>query len=47
MTNQGLLFIEADEEQHQTIVAFGNQNGFLHLETSELIVALRFVGTER
>ena len=47
MTNQGLLFIEADEEQHQTIVAFGNQNGFLHLETSGLIVALRFVGTER
>lgn len=47
MTNQGLLFIEADEEQHQTIVAFSNQNGFLHLETSGLIVALRFVGTER
>ncbi len=47
MTDQGLLFIEADEEQHQTIVAFGNQNGFLHLETSGLIVALRFVGTER
>ena len=47
MTNQGLLFIEADEEQHQTIVAFGNQNGFLHLETSGLIVALRFVDTER
>ena len=47
MTNQGLLFIEADEEQHQTIVAFGNQNGFLHLETSGLIVALRFVGAER
>ncbi len=47
MTNQGLLFIEADEEQHQTIVAFGNQNGFLHLETSGLIVALRFVGAKR
>ncbi|QCT42022.1 peptide chain release factor N(5)-glutamine methyltransferase [Candidatus Nanosynbacter featherlites] len=47
MTNQGLLFIEADEEQHQTIVAFGNQNGFLRLETSGLIVALRFVGTKR
>ena len=47
MTDQGLLFIEADEEQHQTIIAFGNQNGFLHLETSGLIVVLRLVGTER
>lgn len=47
MTDQGLLLIEADEEQHQTIIAFGRQNGFLHLETSGLIVALRFVGTER
>jgi len=47
MTDQGLLFIEADEEQHQTIVAFGNQNGFLHLGTSGLIVVLRLVGTER
>lgn len=47
MTDQGLLFIEADEEQHQTIIAFGNQNGFLHLETSELIVVLRLVSTER
>lgn len=47
LTDQGLLFIEADEEQHQTIIAFGNQNGFLHLETSGLIVALRFIGTKR
>ena len=47
MTDQGLLFIEADEEQHQMIVAFGNQNGFLHLGTSGLIVVLRLVGTER
>ncbi len=47
MTDQGLLFIEADEEQHQTIIAFGNQNGFLHLETSGLIVVLRFVGAKR
>lgn len=47
MTDQGLLFIEADEGQHQTIVAFGNQNGFLHLGTSGLIVVLRLVGTER
>ena len=47
MTDQGLLFIEADEEQHQTIIAFGNQNGFLHLETSGLIVVLRLVSTER
>lgn len=46
LADQGLLLIEADEEQHQTIVAFGNQNGFLHLETSGLIVALRFVGAE-
>lgn len=47
LADQGLLLIEADEEQHQTIVAFGNQNGFLHLETSGLIVALRFVGAKR
>ncbi len=47
LADQGLLLIEADEEQHQTIIAFGRQNGFLHLETSGLIVALRFVGTER
>ncbi len=47
LTDQELLLIEADEEQHQTIIAFGRQNGFLHLETSGLIVALRFVGTKR
>jgi protein-(glutamine-N5) methyltransferase, release factor-specific len=47
LADEGLLLIEADEEQHQTIIAFGRQNGFLHLESSGLIVALRFVGTER
>lgn len=47
LADQGLLFIEADEEQHQTIIAFGRQNGFLHLETSGLIVVLRFVGAKR
>ena len=47
LADQGLLLIEADEEQHQTIIAFGRQNGFLHLETSGLIVVLRFVGAKR
>ncbi len=47
LADEGLLLIEADEEQHQTIIAFGRQNGFLRLESSGLIVALRFVGTER
>ena len=47
LADQGLLFIEADEEQRQTIIAFGRQNGFLHLETSGLIVVLRFVGAKR
>lgn len=47
LTDEGLLLIEADEEQHQTIISFGRQNGFLHLETSGLIVALRLVGAKR
>lgn len=47
LTDRGLLFIEADKEQHQTIIAFGRQNGFLHLEISGLIVALRLIGTKR
>ena len=47
LADEGLLLIEADEEQHQTIIAFGRQNGFLHLESSGLIVVLRLVGTER
>lgn len=46
MTKQGLLLLEADEEQHQTIIGFGRNQGFDYVTTRDMIVALRFIGAE-
>lgn len=43
----GLLLLEADEEQHQTIIGFGKNYRFRHVTTRDMIVALEFVGAER
>lgn len=37
----GLLIIEADPEQHQTIVAFGKQHGLIHEATEGLALLLQ------
>lgn len=38
---QGLMLLEADPEQHQTIIGFGRQHGFTHLATSGYAILLQ------
>ena len=43
----GVLFLEADPEQHPRIIELAMQHGFQHETTLGYALALRFVRTER
>ena len=44
---QGILFLEADPEQHKEIIKQSTLHGFTHEETLGYALALRFIGAKR
>ena len=47
LTADGLLFLEADPRQHQTILHQARQHGLHEVETRGFIIVLRLVSTKR